>query len=132
MCGREVQACTCAASLVSHDEKRSLVLRDVQWLVVTIRLAQGERHMAGIDLVQANIFAPQDLLLILLIALFFFGGQKLPEIARGLGQGLREFKRASEGPDDEDPPAAPTPQAGSHHGAAGPGDQSAPAGLPHD
>jgi sec-independent protein translocase protein TatA len=84
------------------------------------------------DLVQANIFAPQDLLLILLIALFFFGGQKLPEIARGLGQGLREFKRASEGTDDEDPPAAPTQQAGSHHGAAGPGDQSASAGLPHD
>jgi len=87
--------------------------------------------MAGIDLFQANIFVPQDLLLILLIALFFFGGQKLPEIARGLGHGLREFKRASEGI-EEDTPAAPTPQAGSHHGAAGPGDQDAPAGLPHD
>jgi TatA/E family protein of Tat protein translocase len=86
--------------------------------------------MAGIDLVQANIVAPQDLLLILLIALFFFGGQKLPEVARGLGYGLREFKRASEGI-DEDLPAAPTQQAGSHHGAAGPGDQDAPAGLPH-
>ena len=88
--------------------------------------------MAGIDLVQANIFAPQDLLLILLIALFFFGGQKLPEIARGLGQGLREFKRASEGIADEDPPAAPTQQASSHYEAAGPGNQSAPAGLPRD
>ncbi len=88
--------------------------------------------MAGMDLVQANIFAPQDLLLILLIALFFFGGQKLPEIAKGLGQGLREFKRASEGIDDADTPAAPTQQDGSHHGAAGPGDQGPPAGLPHD
>ena len=39
----------------------------------------------------------QELLLILLIALFFFGGEKLPDIAKGLGQGLREFKRASEG-----------------------------------
>jgi len=58
--------------------------------------------MAGIDLVQANIFAPQDLLLILLIALFFFGGQKLPEIARGLGQGLREFKRAVDQPDEKE------------------------------
>ena len=38
----------------------------------------------------------QELLLILLIALFFFGGEKLPEIAKGLGQGLREFTRASE------------------------------------
>jgi len=47
----------------------------------------------------------QELLLILLIALFFFGGEKLPDIAKGLGQGLREFKRASEGKmDDEDEP----------------------------
>ena len=47
----------------------------------------------------------QELLLILLIALFFFGGEKLPDIAKGLGQGLREFKHASEGKmDDEDEP----------------------------
>ena len=131
MGGRGVPACTCAASLVSHDEKKALVQRDVQGLVVTLSWTQGERPMAGIDLVQANIFAPQDLLLILLIALFFFGGQKLPEIARGLGQGLREFKRASEGI-DEDTPAAPTQPEGSHHEVAGPGDQNAPAGLPHD
>jgi sec-independent protein translocase protein TatA len=47
----------------------------------------------------------QELLLILLIALFFFGGEKLPDIAKGLGQGLREFKRATEGKmDNEDEP----------------------------
>ena len=39
----------------------------------------------------------QEIILILLIAVFFFGGEKLPEIAKGLGKGLREFKRASEG-----------------------------------
>jgi sec-independent protein translocase protein TatA len=51
----------------------------------------------------------QELLLILLIALFFFGGEKLPEIAKGLGQGLREFKRATEGKrDNEDEPSEPT------------------------
>jgi sec-independent protein translocase protein TatA len=36
----------------------------------------------------------QELLLILLIAVFFFGGEKLPDMAKGLGQGLREVKRA--------------------------------------
>jgi sec-independent protein translocase protein TatA len=47
----------------------------------------------------------QELLLILLIALFFFGGEKLPDIAKGLGRGLREFKRATEGRmDNEDEP----------------------------
>ena len=51
----------------------------------------------------------QELLLILLIALFFFGGEKLPDIAKGLGQSLREFKRASEGKgDDEDKHATHT------------------------
>ena len=33
-------------------------------------------------------------MLILLSAVFFFGGEKMPEIAQGLGKGLREFKRA--------------------------------------
>jgi sec-independent protein translocase protein TatA len=41
--------------------------------------------------------------IILVIAMFFFGGKKLPEMAKGLGRGIREFKRASEGGgDDED------------------------------
>jgi sec-independent protein translocase protein TatA len=45
----------------------------------------------------------QELMLILVIAMFFFGGKKLPEIAKGLGKGIREFRRASDGgADDED------------------------------
>ena len=37
----------------------------------------------------------QELLLLLVIMLLFFGGKKLPEIASGLGKGIREFKRAA-------------------------------------
>ena len=44
----------------------------------------------------------QELMLILIIAMLFFGGKKIPEIAKGLGKGIREFKHASEGKDDED------------------------------
>jgi TatA/E family protein of Tat protein translocase len=43
-----------------------------------------------------NIFST-DGLLIAFIALLLFGGEKLPELARGLGKGLRDFKDASEG-----------------------------------
>ena len=37
----------------------------------------------------------QELLIILAVALLFFGGKKLPELAKGLGEGLREFKKAT-------------------------------------
>ena len=36
-----------------------------------------------------------ELLIIALIALLLFGGKKLPELMRGLGQGVKEFKKAS-------------------------------------
>ncbi|HUH18826.1 Sec-independent protein translocase subunit TatA/TatB [Albibacterium sp.] len=38
----------------------------------------------------------QEMIFIFVIALFLFGGKKLPELARGLGKGIREFKDASE------------------------------------
>jgi sec-independent protein translocase protein TatA len=37
----------------------------------------------------------QELLLILLIIIILFGAKKIPELARGLGRGIREFKDAS-------------------------------------
>ena len=43
----------------------------------------------------------QELFLILLIVLVFFGAKKLPELARGLGQGIREFRKAAKDVQDE-------------------------------
>ena len=64
----------------------------------------------------------QELLLILLIAVFFFGGKQLPDLAKALGKGLREFKRASEGgADEEDEHEEPKKKIESHSGAAGAG-----------
>lgn len=36
-----------------------------------------------------------EILLILFVILLFFGAKKLPELARGLGRGIREFKEAT-------------------------------------
>jgi sec-independent protein translocase protein TatA len=38
----------------------------------------------------------QEMIFIVIIILMLFGGKKLPELARGLGRGIREFKDASE------------------------------------
>jgi sec-independent protein translocase protein TatA len=38
-------------------------------------------------------------ILILLAIVFLFGGKKIPELMRGLGQGIKEFKDASKGED---------------------------------
>jgi sec-independent protein translocase protein TatA len=39
----------------------------------------------------------QKLLIVLVIVLLFFGGKKIPELMRGLGQGVKEFKDSSKG-----------------------------------
>jgi sec-independent protein translocase protein TatA len=44
----------------------------------------------------------QELLIVLVIALLFFGGKKLPEIASGMGKAVREFKRATIEPEATD------------------------------
>ncbi len=38
-----------------------------------------------------------EMMLVIIAILLLFGGKKLPELARGLGKGIREFKDASEG-----------------------------------
>ena len=44
-----------------------------------------------------GIFQPTHLIFILLIVLIIFGPGKLPELGRGLGKGIREFKEAMKG-----------------------------------
>jgi len=43
----------------------------------------------------------QELLLILLIVLVLFGAKKIPELARGLGNGLKEFRKATKEIEDD-------------------------------
>jgi len=42
-----------------------------------------------------------ELLMIMFVVLLLFGGQKLPELAKGLGKSLREFKKAASGVEEE-------------------------------
>lgn len=48
-----------------------------------------------------DLFQPTHLLIIGLVLLLLFGGRKLPELGKGLGEGLRGFKEGMKGVTDE-------------------------------
>jgi sec-independent protein translocase protein TatA len=48
--------------------------------------------------------------LILAVVVLLFGAKKLPELAKGLGQGIKEFKKSASGTDEPEKPG-PTKQA---------------------
>ena len=51
------------------------------------------------------LFGPlggQELLLILLVLLVLFGGRKIPELARGLGEGIKNFRGAIREPEQDE------------------------------
>lgn len=54
--------------------------------------------------------SPMHLLIIAIVVLVLFGGRKIPEVMKGLGQGVREFKDGMRGDPPPQPPAA-TPTA---------------------
>jgi len=51
-----------------------------------------------------NLFQPMHLLVILFIALLVFGPKKLPELGKGLGEGIRSIKESMNAKDPAAPP----------------------------
>ena len=47
-------------------------------------------------------FGATEIILILLVVVLLFGGRKIPELMKGLGQGLRDYKKASKVEDEPD------------------------------
>jgi sec-independent protein translocase protein TatA len=48
-----------------------------------------------------GVVGPWQIVLIILVVVLLFGGKKIPELMRGLGQGMKEFKKATK--DDSKP-----------------------------
>ena len=46
-------------------------------------------------------FGPMQIILVLAVILLLFGGKKIPELMKGLGSGIKEFKNAAK--DDQQP-----------------------------
>ena len=46
-------------------------------------------------------FGSNELMIVLVIVLVLFGGAKIPQMMKGLGEGMREFKKAAHDDDDQ-------------------------------
>ena len=60
-----------------------------------------------------ELFTPTHLIVVGIIAVVLFGGRKLPELGKGLGEGLRGFKEGMKGISD-DPKAAVKTEESAH------------------
>jgi len=49
----------------------------------------------------AGMIGPQELIIVLVVVVLMFGGSKIPELMKGLGKGIKEFKNASKSEDEE-------------------------------
>lgn len=50
----------------------------------------------------AGIPGPWQIVIVLLVVVLLFGGKKIPELMRGIGQGMKEFKKATKADEGED------------------------------
>lgn len=58
-----------------------------------------------------ELLSVPHLLIILVIVLVFFGGRRIPEVMKGLGEGIRSFKEGMHGNPNQPNTTAPPPQA---------------------
>ncbi len=62
-----------------------------------------------------ELFTPWHLGLLAIVAVVLFGGRKLPELGKGLGEGLRGFKDGLKGMTGNEPDATPKPGETAHN-----------------
>jgi sec-independent protein translocase protein TatA len=60
----------------------------------------SEAFNGGRGLVFTGLESPTHLIIVLVIVLLLFGAKRVPELAKGLGAGIREFKKGAEGDGD--------------------------------
>lgn len=46
-------------------------------------------------------FGVTEIVLILVVVVLLFGGRKIPELMKGIGQGMKEFRKAKDGTDND-------------------------------
>jgi sec-independent protein translocase protein TatA len=60
----------------------------------------SEAFNGGRGLVFTGLESPTHLIIVLVIVLLLFGAKRIPELAKGLAAGIREFKKGAQGDGD--------------------------------
>jgi sec-independent protein translocase protein TatA len=68
-------------------------------LVLYDTIDNFERYL---KLIKMGNLGATEIILILLVVVLLFGGRKIPELMKGIGQGMKEFKKASKVDDDSE------------------------------
>ncbi len=62
----------------------------------------------NMNFILLGAIGPNEIIIILVVVLLLFGGKKIPELMRGLGKGMKEFKDATKGIEDDIKSVDPT------------------------
>ena len=104
MFGRTLRETPADAELISHKLLlRAGMIRPLGTGIFTF-MPLGWRVLYKIQAIlrqEMDAIGAQELLLILLVILLLFGAKKIPEMAQGLGKGMREFRKAMKDTQDE-------------------------------
>lgn len=50
----------------------------------------------------AGFLGPPEIIIIVIVVIILFGGRKIPELMKGIGQGMKEFKKATRDDSSDD------------------------------
>lgn len=100
LCKRRRQRSTadCLALLGSHDGAKE---KDTLSSLVKIVTKNCVSLSHKINRIQMGKFGATEIIIILAIILLLFGGRKIPELMKGLGRGVKEFKDGVKGDGEE-------------------------------
>jgi sec-independent protein translocase protein TatA len=59
--------------------------------------------MSMLNSIFLGYFGPWQIVLVVIVVLLLFGGRKIPELMKGLGKGMKEFKDATKEDSDSKP-----------------------------
>ena len=76
-------------------DRTDRIRRKWSFTIILAGLRLGTALFAIMNIMFAGIFGGWEIVLILAVVLILFGAKKLPELAKGLGQGIKEFKKAT-------------------------------------